>query len=384
MRRIYLDYNASTPIAPEVSAAMQPFLSGFYGNPSGSNWGSLEAKLAIAQAREQVASFLKCSAREIVFTSGGTEANNLAIKGVFFAQRGGPFHIITSAVEHPATLEPCRFLQSLGAELTVLPVDPHGSVDPSALRDALRPTTRLVSIMHANNEVGTIQPIEEIGRIVGETDALFHVDAAQSAGKLPLNVKTLGVDLLSITGQKIYGPKGVGALYVRAGTEIVPLIHGPSQQAGLRAGTESALLDVALGLACEIAGDRLETEAARLSALRDNFHRGLCDIFGDWIRLNGHPASRLPNTLNVSLLHRDGSEILAALEGVAASTGSACHTDKAELSPTLAAMGVPENWGRGAIRFSLGRQTTSSDIDHVLGQLMRLASRRQPVRRRPS
>lgn len=370
MKKVYLDYNASTPLAPEVAAAMGPYLKADYGNPSSPHWAGSGAKAAIERARGKVAAFLGCSSREIVFTSGGTEASNLAIKGVFFEHWGQPFHAITSAIEHPATLGPCRFLEGLGASLTVLPVDGYGCVDPQQALDAITPHTRLVSIMHANNEVGTIQPIAEISGVLRERGILFHVDAAQSAGKVAVKVDELGADLLSITGQKLYGPKGVGALFARDGVRLTPLLHGPAaHESGRRAGTESALLATALGVACEVAEKRMPEDAPRLAALRDRFFEGLKAIFEDRIRLNGHPTRRLPNTLNVSLLDRPGSDVLSALDGVAASTGAACHSGSTALSPTLAAMGVSERWGQGAIRFSLGRESSLAEIDYVLDRM---------------
>jgi len=367
MTRIYLDYNASTPIDPAIAAAMRPFLDEAFGNPSSGHWASTPAKAALERARGQVAELLGCEPDEVVFTSGGSEANNLALKGTFFALRDKGDHIITSVAEHPAILAPCRFLERLGAKVTYLPVDGTGRVDPEAVRRAITPRTILISIMHANNEVGTIQPIEEIGAIAREHGIRFHTDAAQSVGKVPTRVSSLGVDLLSIAGHKLYAPKGVGALYVRRRAELEPLIHGAGHERGRRAGTESALLAVGLGAACSLAMD-LES-MARVRALRDRFWQALREDFGDGVVLNGHPEHRLPNTLNVSFVGVIGAEILAGLNGVAASTGSACHSGQVELSPVLAAMGVPERVGMGAVRFSLGRSTTDAEIDAVIDQL---------------
>jgi cysteine desulfurase len=366
-RHIYLDYNASTPIDPAVAAAMRPFLDGRYGNPSSGHWASIEAKAALESARGQVAALLNCQDDEIVFTSGGSEANNLALKGIFFAQRDKGDHIVTTAIEHPAIVEPCRFLERLGAQVTYLPVDSAGRIDPTDLRRAITPRTILVSIMHANNEVGTIEPIEECARIARERGVLFHTDAAQSVGKISTDVTQLGVDLLSIAGHKLYAPKGAGALYVRHGVRLEPLIHGAGHEAGRRAGTESALLAVALGTASERARDLAPMD--RVRALRDHFWQGLQKSFGNRIALNGHPTHRLPNTLNVSFVGRIGAEILARLDGVAASTGSACHAGRIELSPVLQAMGVAPEVGMGAIRFSLGRATTHDEIDGVVERL---------------
>jgi cysteine desulfurase len=366
-RRIYLDYNASTPIDPAVAAAMRPFIEDYYGNPSSGHWASVGAKAALGAARDQIATLLDCHADEILFTSGGSEANNLAIKGVFFALRDKGEHIVTTSIEHPAILEPCRFLERLGARVTQLPVDRMGRIDPDDLRKAVTPRTILISIMHANNEVGTIQPIDECAHIAREHDILFHTDAAQSVGKVPTRVNELGVDLLSIAGHKIYGPKGVGALFVRRGVPLEPLIHGAGHEGGRRAGTESALLAVGLGKACDLARDLAAMD--RVRTLRDLFWQALQKQFGNRVVLNGHPVYRLPNTLNVSFLGRVGAEILAKLNGVAATTGSACHAGRIELSPVLAAMGVEREEGMGAVRFSLGRGTTRDEIDLMVERL---------------
>ncbi|CDM23761.1 MULTISPECIES: cysteine desulfurase family protein [Pseudomonadota] len=376
MAGIYLDYNASTPIAPEVQAAMLPLLETAYGNPSSGHWASTPAKAALEHARAQVAGLLGASPDEIVFTSGGSEANNLALKGSFFALRERGEHIITEATEHPAVLQPLAFLERLGASVTRLPVDGTGRVDPEAVRRAITPRTVLVSVMHANNETGTLQPIKVIGTIAREHGIRFHTDAAQSVGKLPTKVDDLGVDLLSIAGHKLYAPKGIGALYVRRGTALEPLIHGAGHEAGRRAGTESVLMAAALGAACELARTNLDVgEPERLRALRDHFWQALQAIFGERVVLNGHAEHRLPNTLNVNFAGRIGAEVLAHLDGVAASTGSACHAGRVELSPVLAAMGVPEPVGMGAVRFSLGRGTTQAEIDAVAERLRAIASR---------
>jgi cysteine desulfurase len=370
MRRVYLDYNASTPIDPAVAAAMRPFLADHYGNPSSGHWAAAAAKVALETARAQVAALLRCRSGEIVFTSGGSEANNLALKGVFFAQRDRGDHIVTTRIEHPAIIEPCGFLERLGARVTYLPVDGTGRIDPDDLRRAITPRTILVSIMHANNEVGTIQPIEDCARIAHARGVLFHTDAAQSVGKVATEVNQLGVDLLSIAGHKIYAPKGVGALFVRDGVSIEPLLHGAGHEHGRRASTESALLAAGLGKACELARDLSPMD--RVRALRDRFWEALQKQFGNCVQLNGHPTDRLPNTLNVSFVGRVGAEILDRLDGIAASTGSACHSGRIELSPVLAAMGVTPEVGMGAIRFSLGRGTTREEIDFVVERLSNL------------
>lgn len=367
MRRIYLDYNASTPIDPVVAAAMRPFLEDHYGNPSSSHWAAITAKRALETARGQMAALLGCENDEIVVTSGGSEANNLALKGVFFAHRDKGDHIITTQIEHPAIVEPCRFLERLGARVTYLPVDGTGRVDPADLRRAITPRTILVSIMHANNEVGTIQPIADCAQIAHAYGVLFHTDAAQSVGKVATGVNELGVDLLSIAGHKLYAPKGVGALFVRRGVSLEPLIHGAGHEGGRRAGTESALLAVGLGMACTLARDL--TPIDRVRAMRDHFWQELQKQFGNCVALNGHSTHRLQNTLNVSFVGRIGAEILERLDGVAASTGSACHSGRIELSPVLKAMGIAPEVGMGAVRFSLGRATTRDEIDAVVERL---------------
>jgi cysteine desulfurase len=366
--RIYLDYNASTPIDPRVAAVMRPCLEEAYGNPSSPHWAGRPAREAVERARAQVADLLGAAPDEIVFTSGGSEANNLALKGVFFALKDRGDHIVTSAVEHPSILEPCRFLEGLGAEVTRLPVDRAGRVDPDDLRRAIGPRTILVSIMHANNEVGTIQPIQACARIAREHGVLFHTDAAQSVGKIATDVGELDVDLLSVAGHKLCAPKGVGALYVRRGVELEPLIHGAGHESGRRAGTESALLTVGLGEACALAKDL--SGMAGLRAMRDVLWDGLRQSFGEVVVLNGHPEHRLPNTLNVSFVRKVGAEILERLDDVAASTGSACHGDRIELSPVLEAMGVSPEVGMGAIRFSLGRGSTADEIEAVVRRLI--------------
>jgi cysteine desulfurase len=373
MKRIYLDYNASTPIDPAVATAMRPFFEDHYGNPSSGHWASIEAKTALETARGQVAALLGCNNDEIVFTSGGSEADNLAVKGSYFALRDKGDHIITTRIEHPAIIEPCQFLEHLGARVTYLPVDPTGRINPDELRKAITPRTILVSVMHANNEVGTIEPIEDCARIAREHNVPFHTDAAQSVGKLSTDVNELGVDLLSIAGHKLYAPKGIGALFVRRGVRLKPLIHGARHEGGRRAGTESAWLAVGLGKACELARDLSSMD--RMRALRDHFGQELRNRFGNGVVLNGHPTHRLPNTLNVSFIGSIGSEILARLEGVAASTGSACHSGRIELSPVLEAMGVSSEIGMGAIRFSLGRTTARNEVDVVVERLTDLFAR---------
>jgi cysteine desulfurase len=365
--RIYLDFNASTPMAPEVITAMRQVLDGPFGNPSSDHWAGGPARDAVEKARKQVARLLGCEPGEVVLTSGGSEANNHALKGMFFASRSPHPHIITTQVEHPAILSPCRFLEKLGAQVTCLPVDGLGRVDPDDVRSAVKPETVLISVMHANNEVGSIQPITEVSRVAREHGIPFHTDAAQSVGKIRTKVGELGVDLLSVAGHKLYGPKGIGALYIRTGLQLEPLVHGAGHEAGRRAGTENVLLDVGLGAACELAESWIGMESTQ--KLRDLFWSRLTGEFGGRVLLNGHPTERLPNTLNVSFPGRIGADILHALAGVAASTGSACHSGSIRLSPVLEAMRVPHDVGMGAIRFSLGRTTTEEEIDAVVDRL---------------
>jgi len=365
--RIYLDYNASTPLDPQVAAIMQETIEGAFGNPSSMHWAGAPAHAIVETARQQVADLLGCSPQEIVFTSGGSESNNLALKGIYFTRQNPAAHIITTQIEHPAIVEPCRFLERLGARITWLTVDATGRIAADDLRQAITDDTILISIMHANNEVGSIQPIEACAGIAQEHDIPFHTDAAQSVGKVPTRVAELGVDFLTIAGHKLYAPKGIGALYIRNGIEVEPLIHGASHESGRRAGTESALLTAALGKACELAGDL--SAIAGVKSLRDRLWTGLREKLGDRVVLNGHADERLPNTLNISFVGQVGAEILEKIPEVAASTGSACHAGRVELSPVLEAMGVSPETGAGAIRFSLGRATTADEIDTVVVRL---------------
>ena len=369
MQQIYLDYNASTPIAPEVREAMLPYLEQYYGNPSALHFAGIHGKEAVERARAQVASLLNCSTNEVIFTSGGSESNNHVLKGVFQSFREKGNHIITTKIEHPAILNPCKYLEQHGAKITYVNVDEYGRVNPLDIEHAITDQTILISVMHANNEVGTIQPIEEIGKIARKHDILFHTDASQSVGKVPLDVNLLNVDFLTIAGHKVYAPKGVGALYVRDGIEIEPLIHGAGHESGKRAGTENVLLVVGLGRACELAAIS-DTENARIKQLRDEFWYQLQLLPHQKLSLNGHPEDRLPNTLNVNFENRIGQDILTSLPQIAASTGSACHAGEISLSPVLKAMGLKESVGMGAIRFSLGRYTTKQEIDMVV-QLLR-------------
>jgi len=373
MECVYFDYNATTPLAPEVASAMRPFLEQAYGNPSSLHWAGKRARVAIDRARSQVATLLHCEPSEIVFTSGGTEANNSALAGVFFkSQQKSPPHFIVSSIEHPSISNVASFLGRLGAELTQVPVDRFGKVDPEAVRRAMRPNTALVSVMHANNEVGTIQPIREIASIAREHGALMHTDAAQTVGKIPVRVQDLGVDLLTVAGHKMYAPQGIGALFIRKGVALESFLHGAGHEGGRRAGTENVLEIVALGAACDLVSSKIDIPKIR--ELRDLFWKLLNERFGNRIVLNGHPEERLPNTLSVSFINCYGHEILSRLQGVAASTGSACHKGVHQLSPVLRAMGVPESIGLGAIRFSLGRNSTRDEVECVVDQLTQVAS----------
>jgi cysteine desulfurase len=353
---IYLDYNATTPIDPAVAAAMAPYLApglaGAFGNPSSAHAFGPPASAAARRAREQVAALIGCDADEVVFTSGGSEADNLALKGAFDLRGGG--HIVTGVTEHPAIANTCRYLARRGARVTYVGTDEHGIVDPAKVERALAPDTFVVSIMLANNETGTIEPLAEIAAIARSRGILVHADAAQAIGKIPVKVRALGVDLLTIAGHKLYAPKGVGALYVRRGVALEPLVHGGGQESGLRAGTENVPYVVGLGAACEIAGRSLADEAGRLRALRDRLHALLAAAVPE-LALNGHPSERLPNTLNVSFPGVDGAALLAATPEIAASTGSACHAGRTEPSDILLAMGISPERALGAVRLSLGR-----------------------------
>jgi cysteine desulfurase len=373
MKPIYLDYNATTPVDPAVAAAMLPYLQEHFGNPSSAHLYGKRAREAVAYARAQVAGLLGAREDEIVFTGGGSEASNLALKGVVFAKLRGIFgrwargaHVVTSVVEHPATLAPCEFLERLGCRVTRVPVDRHGRVELEAVRAALRRPTTLVSIMHANNEVGTLQPIRAIADLAHPRGALVHTDAAQSVGKLRVDVEALGADLLSVAGHKLYAPKGVGALYVRRGVKLEPLVHGAAHEGGRRAGTENVPYVIGLGSACEVAGASLPASAEKLRQLRDRLWERLRSAFGERVSLNGHPEERLPNTLNVNFTGWVGAELLEAVPEVAASTGSACHEGHITQSPVLCAMKVPPEVGRGAVRLSVGRYTTEAEIDRAV------------------
>ncbi|MCX6284641.1 MAG: selenide, water dikinase SelD [Bacteroidetes bacterium] len=375
MRPVYLDYNATTPLDPEVAEAMRPFLGEVYGNPSSSHESGIIARQFVENARQALAIMLNAHTDEIIFTGGGTEANNLALKGFAFAHAGKGRHIITSAVEHPAVSDVCRFLGTMGFEITFLPVDSFGMVNPDDFRKAIRPSTILASIMHANNEVGTIQPVEEIGMICREHGIAFHCDAAQSIGKIPVDVLKLHVDLLSVAGHKFYAPKGVGALFCRRGIKLWKMMHGADHEQGLRAGTENIMGIAGMGKAAEIvnrepgARNSEQNPASRIphpiQTLRDRLHEGIANVFQE-IRLNGHPEHSLPNTLSLGFRNRDASVLLNEWKGLAASAGAACHAGLETISAVLMAMNVPRDYALGTIRFSLGRMSTSEEIDRAV------------------
>jgi cysteine desulfurase len=362
---IYLDYNATTPVDPEVLDAMLPYLRDRFGNPSSAHPYGVRAKEAVEEARGQVAELLGCSPDEIIFTGGGSESDNHALKGAAYALRDKGNHIITSLVEHPAVLNTCKSLERNGCRVTYLPVDSFGMVDPRDVRNAITKQTILITIMHANNEVGTIEPIEQIGGIARSRGILFHTDAAQSVGKIPVRVEDLNADLLTVAGHKFYAPKGVGALFIRRGLSIEPLIHGAGHEKARRAGTENVAGIVGIGKAAEIASSTMDESSRRILALRERLHRGIIKRVQD-VKLNGHPEKRLPNTLNLSFRGLDGASFLERMSEVAASLGSACHDTSRELSPVLEAMGVGEEYGFGAVRFSLGRFTTEEEIERAV------------------
>lgn len=362
---IYLDYNGTTPHAPEVIEAMRPFLETEFGNPSSSHRFGAKPKQAVETARQQVADLIHCRSDEIFFTSGGTESNNHAIKGMARTLMDRGRHIITSAFEHPAVFEVCRYLALQGFEITFVPVDDMGMVDPADVEQAIGSETILITIMHANNEVGTVQPIGEIARMAKIRGIALHTDAAQSLGKIPVNVNDLGVDLLSVAGHKLYAPKGIGALYVRKGVVPEKFCHGAGQESGRRAGTENVLEIVGLGKACEIAHRNLTQNMAHMQAMRDRLHRAIAGKL-DAVRLNGHPDHRLPNTLSLAFKGVDAGRLLEAIDlQVAASPGAACHSDTVSISHVLEAMRLPLEWAKGTVRFSVGRMTTVEEIDQA-------------------
>ena len=374
VRPIYLDYNGTTPHDSEVVEAMMPFLQTEFGNPSSSHWYGIKPKQAVAAARRQVAGLLGCSPEEIIFTSGGTEANNHAILGVTRGRKAKGGHIITTAFEHPAVLEVCRYLENEGIETTCLPVDNQGMLEPAAVADAIRPDTILITVMHANNEVGTVQPVADIAAVARRHGVLMHTDAAQSTGKVDVDVSAMGVDLLSVAGHKIYAPKGVGALYVRKGVQLDKFCHGAGQENGWRAGTENVIEIVGLGKACEVASRDLKKNMAHMQQMRDQLQWGIMTRLDD-VRLNGHPEHRLPNTLSLAFKGLAANRIIeeVGLE-VAVSAGAACHSDTVILSHVLTAMQVPPEWAMGTVRFSTGRFTTLPEIDRTVAVVEKAVS----------
>jgi len=371
MRSIYLDYNATTPIAPGVQEVMLPFLAEHFGNPSSHHALGRACHEAVEDARVRLAQLLAVDRHEIVFTSGGTESNNLAIKGA--VARHAPIgngHVVISAIEHPAVFEPARYLDSLGYGLTLVGCDSQGVVDPAAVAAAIQPDTVLVSVMHANNEIGTVQPIRQIAQVCRARGVLLHTDAAQTVGKIPTRPRELGVDLLSVAGHKMYAPKGIGALYVRRGTRLESVLHGSGHEGGLRAGTENVPGIVALGHAATLSGEQLSASAVRMAMLRDRLQQRLQEGVGDALTINAAEAERLPNTLSVNFPNVSGSAMLRRIPELCASTGAACHSGSENLSPTLAAIGLTPKLTRGTVRLSVGWYTTEEEIDRASSLLL--------------
>jgi cysteine desulfurase len=374
---IYLDYNATTPIDPEVAQVMQPFLAQYFGNPSSVHQYGVQTKKAVEVARQQLAILLNCQPDEIIFTSGGTEANNYAIKGVAYQHRNKGNHIITTSVEHPAVTEVCQFLQTQGFQVNYVPVDETGLVDPADIEKAITPGTILISVMHANNEVGTIQPVEEIGRMAKKHGILFHCDAAQSVGKIETDVQKMNVDLLSVAGHKFYAPKGIGALFIRRGVQLQKLMHGASHEQNLRAGTENVLEIVGLGKAAEIARRDFAINTRQMRLTRDLLFERLKEALPQ-IKLNGHPELRLPNTLSIGFPNMEANTLLDELQGIAASAGAACHADQVDVSAVLTAMKVPIQYAMGTIRFSTGKNTTAEQLEEAARIVIEAVKRMSP------
>lgn len=375
-RRVYLDNAATTPVNPEVLREMMPYFTEKFGNPSSIHSFGREARQAVDKARERVAKALGAKPEEIYFTGGGSESDNWAIKGVAFANRDRGNHIITSKIEHHAVLHTCEYLESQGFEVTYLDVDEYGMVDVEQLKKEITDRTILITIMFANNEIGTIQPVEEIGKIARDKGIYFHTDAVQSVGKIPIDVDRLNIDLLSMSGHKIGGPKGVGVLYARKGVKIHNLIHGGAQERRMRAGTENVPAIVGLGKAVELASENLENNIKRLTALRDKLIEGIMDKI-DHVRLNGHPTKRLPNNVNFCFEFIEGESLLLSLDmvGIAASSGSACTSGSLDPSHVLMAIGLPHEIAHGSLRLTLGEINTQEDIDYVLEQLPPIVER---------
>jgi cysteine desulfurase len=380
MRRVYLDYNSTTPVDKEVIKAIMPFLEEKFGNPSNLHSFGRETREAIENARKKVAQFLNANPDRIFFTSGGTESCNWAIKGIAFANRDKGNHIITSAIEHSSVLNSCWALKNFGFEITFLPVDEYGIVDIDYLKKAIKKETILVSIMHSNNEVGTLQPIKEISEILKNYDIYFHTDAVASAGKVKLDVKELGVDLLTISGHKIHAPKGVGVLYIKEGVKIENLIHGGHHEQGKRAGTENLIGIVGMGKACEIIQRDMEKDVKKIKELRDYLEEKILENIED-VRINGHREKRLPNTTNISFGYIEGEALLVNLdlEGIAVASGSACASGETEPSHVLKAMNVPLEYINSPVRFSLGRENTKEEIDYTIEVLIKAVKRLRAI-----
>jgi cysteine desulfurase len=373
-RRVYLDHNASTPVHPEVVAEMLPYFSDVYGNPSSVHGFGRDARAAVDAARDRVAAFLRVRPDELVFTSGGTESDNFGVKGLALARGSG--HVITSKVEHHAVLRSAQALEAQGFAVSYLPVNQYGMVDPDDVRRALRPDTIAISIMHANSEVGTIQPVRAIGALAREAGVPFHVDAVQTFGKVEIDVDAMNIDALSFSGHKIYGPKGIAGLYIRRGTKMVSIQHGGEHERRRRAGTENVPGIVGLGKAVEVRARDMKTEAEAVSALRDRMWEGIRARVPE-VRLNGHPTERLPGTANICYRNVESESIVLALDlkGIAVSAGSACTAGSVEPSHVLVAMGVPLDWAMGAVRSSLGRSTTAEDVDYVVASVTEVVRR---------
>ncbi len=376
MKRIYLDYAATTSTHPEVLKAMLPYFTDAFGNPSSIHSYGQEVKGSIEEARVKVANLINARDEEIIFTSGGTEADNFALKGVAFANENKGNHIITSSIEHHAVIEPCKFLERRGFSVTYLPVDEYGLIDPDDVRKAITDKTILISVIHASNEVGTIEPITEIGKIAREAGICFHTDAVQAVGHIPVDVNELGVDLLSMSAHKLYGPKGIGALYIRKGTKLVAFMHGGEQERRRRASTENVPGIVGFGKAAELAQQEMGEEERRLTNLRDQFIKDLLEQI-DHTHLNGHPTMRLPNNTNVSADYVEGESMVLNLdlEGICASTGSACSSSSLEPSHVLLAMGLSHERAHGSLRFTQGKWTTEEEIHRVLEVLPRIVAK---------
>ncbi|MDY6933802.1 MAG: cysteine desulfurase NifS [Spirochaetota bacterium] len=367
MRQIYLDYAATTPTAPEVVKAMKPYYTEIFGNPSSLYSYGQEARRSVEESREGIASFIGADISEIIFTSGGTESNNFALKGIAYANRGKGNHIITSQIEHHSITETCKHLEKDGFRITWLPVDSNGLVDPDNVKNSITDSTILISIMHGNNEIGTIQPIKEIASIAREGKIYIHTDTVQTFGHLPINIDEFGVDILSASAHKLYGPKGIGAMYLRKGTKIIPFLHGGDQERKRRASTENLPGIIGFSKAVELASHEMHEEGERLTMLRDKLIEGIIEKIED-TSLNGHPVNRLPNNINMTISYVEGESMILNLdmEGIACSTGSACTSSSLEASHVLLAIGLPPELAHGSLRFSLGRWTEEKDIDYLL------------------